>query len=583
MKASARGLVPGAILLALTLAFVGVQAGNPQSPGDRRVPSQGCDARGATTTTGCHTWANPYDTNDSRQVTLDVTLGAHGDRVYAGGENVPPINPTATQDPTTLLVAYDAQTGALLWNHSAPGQGPRSFQTPEIRDIVTSPDGTTVYASAFLWPDGPPDGATLRTWAFEAATGTLQWTWAYHGGDPPDNHTSGEALAFTPDGRSLLVYNGGSDPSLHALNPETGTPRWSVTDLGNLNDGGCRGCMVVHAPANRVYLHGASADQGVGVAAVNLTTRSLAWSTAQGGTDGRGIFGHIRIAPKQGLVYTMVTQGLFERTGRITARTMENGSVAWTRTLPGTYLSLHLSHDQESLVVTGARRDFAPFPQDDIDAWIGALDAENGTTEWSRRHDGLGLNPGSDVDAAWDGFTLPDVPLSVVAIEVDSGLDGDGDLLLHTLNESTGQVAQSVRYSSPTYTGEELQGYRQIDHGAGTDAMFVALEPWRSDRGFDVGMVRYELDRLRPADDKACIAAPCPGPLRPNPDRDATDIRHETTPQVPKTSERPNPVRPHRDAVLPFPFDHTERSNPPPEIPRLSAFPKTVPSMTSSA
>src|SRR5206468_2773294 len=189
-----------------------------------------------------------------------------GSRVFVTGRSA--ISASTTQFAT---VAYDAASGAQLWEEENPGGvGPA-----EARAVSVSPDGGTVYVAGWsydssvgaltvaydaatgtqLWavtnPDVgylfdlavSPDGgavavignrgyyAQMATIGYDATTGTERWeAFLQDGGF---ELTTGERVTASPDGRAFYAtgyaYNGNSEEWMtEALNAATGKKLWSI-------------------------------------------------------------------------------------------------------------------------------------------------------------------------------------------------------------------------------------------------------------------------------------------------------------------------------------------------------------------
>lgn len=100
------------------------------------------------------------------------------------------------------LYALDAQTGATRWAFETPGM---------VRATPLVTDGTVYFGS---WMKGLPWYSTV--FALDAATGTEKWSFQGAGDHPTPTLVNG------------LVYVGGRQAFLYALEAATGAPVWSA-------------------------------------------------------------------------------------------------------------------------------------------------------------------------------------------------------------------------------------------------------------------------------------------------------------------------------------------------------------------
>jgi len=126
-----------------------------------------------------------------------------GDKVFAVGP--------------TLLVAYDAATGAQLWEQSGAGG----------KSVAASPDGKTVFVIKAVHGSLR---ASFATSAYSASTGTRLWSRRYHGRARGVEEPS--AVAVSPGGGTVFVtgsssgLTSGSDYATIAYSAASGKQLW---------------------------------------------------------------------------------------------------------------------------------------------------------------------------------------------------------------------------------------------------------------------------------------------------------------------------------------------------------------------
>jgi hypothetical protein len=487
--------VPALVAALVTAPLASVapaDAEEPQGPYGQRPPGPGCDARGATKPTGCHTWTARYEGNRTDPDPDVVALGGQGEHVYLGGDTG-----GNTGAGGALLVAFEAGTGEPLWDWSTPGGEKRS---DEIWDVATTADGETVFATGHVQNEW--EIPLSRTWAFDAETGDVLWTRTYRSADPTSYPgLGGTALAVHEPTESLLLFNGG-EPSLHALDPTTGAERWNATDLGPMETRGCAGCIETSTQAGLVYVVGEKENfTGTVVAAVHPTNGTVAWTA--GGNTNLGIGPQdLAVSPDGTTLYSVAGWG------PSAALSADSGDVEWKRDPAGAMIGGHLTSDGSRLVLYGEDWGRKPGPGVDIDARVLGMSTANGSVEWTRSFEGR-QEPVFDEDSAKEGFTLPNRGVSVVGTVTDGGVDGTQDVVLRSLDESTGESVRTVRYSEPAELREWMPSPGLMDWGEGTDAMFVGVQTFRHDHGLGAKLVRYELDRFRPSGPLDCPQSVC--------------------------------------------------------------------------
>ena len=141
--------------------------------------------------TGTQLWVMPYD-GPAHGDDEPHGIAANGTAVFVTGR----IATTVCWDYVTL--AYDAATGALLWQMSYNGP---ANQDDAAYAVGVSPDGTKVYVT------GGSVGATpyndYATVAYDATTGVQLWVSRYDG--PAQNEDTPTSLAVSRDGTKVVV------------------------------------------------------------------------------------------------------------------------------------------------------------------------------------------------------------------------------------------------------------------------------------------------------------------------------------------------------------------------------------------
>ena len=139
----------------------------------------------------------------SHDVAIGGGLSPAGDVAFAFGNHYDFSSDLRRQLQT---VAYDVRTGARRWVAHEPPHQP-GWET-QARDIVVSPDGTTVYVLGAVADGsaGSEDRRDLLIAAYDATNGQRRWRTVYDG--PARRYDDAHALAVSPDGQRVLVAAG---------------------------------------------------------------------------------------------------------------------------------------------------------------------------------------------------------------------------------------------------------------------------------------------------------------------------------------------------------------------------------------
>jgi DNA-binding beta-propeller fold protein YncE len=179
------------------------------------------------------------------------------------------------------LVAYDAGTGAQLWDNAA-GAG---------RSVAVAPDGHAVFV---IKPLRSGDGGDFLTSAFDAATGSQLWVRRYNGRANGDDRPV--ALAVSPGGGRVFVTGAskgrtsGPDYATVAYAAATGSRLWVSRYNGHGRSTDSPAAIAVSPRGGAVFVTGRSANDfvTVGYAAATGATR---W-TRRYGRAGRNDFAY---------------------------------------------------------------------------------------------------------------------------------------------------------------------------------------------------------------------------------------------------------------------------------------------------
>ena len=149
---------------------------------------------------------------------------AVGERVFVGS-----VLETAVAS-EFLVQAYDATTGALLWEDRPQDKGTLNF----LRDIAAQ--GSQVVAAGYGGPDcivapSPPSNCDVYVRSYHAPTGRLQWEQQFDLGgldDVSSDVAIGQGMVYFSSLGAAVSADGGQS-LLHALDAATGATRWQAT------------------------------------------------------------------------------------------------------------------------------------------------------------------------------------------------------------------------------------------------------------------------------------------------------------------------------------------------------------------
>lgn len=188
------------VLLALSVALVALVAPFTTPATGKSLGSDSAPTirEASAPAPGDELWVQRYNgtgNGDDRAEAIDVS--PDGTKVFVTGAS-----PGSTSSSDYATIAYDASTGAEVWErrYNGPGNG---FDW--AHDVHASPDGTKVIVTgASTGSTGSTDFATI---AYEASTGAT--VWVRRAGDPGSGDDTAYALDVSPDGSRVFVTGTG--------------------------------------------------------------------------------------------------------------------------------------------------------------------------------------------------------------------------------------------------------------------------------------------------------------------------------------------------------------------------------------
>lgn len=227
-------------------------------------------------------------------VIYDVTVSPDSSMVFVVGfaQRGNPCygEPLQEEGGDVLTMAFDAATGATLWQRAADPSGlfDRAYAarvSPDGSALVVAGDSGSLACSAEA-----QDPVSL---AYSTATGDLLWTWT----DPGPAKEEARHVAVGTDAAYLLAYdhNGSNyDTVLHALDLDDGELRWTARFDGGNHDTPTGGPGVaVDEEHGRVYLlcltEVQSGGADYGIAAYDIDTGDELWRASFAGARNEGV------------------------------------------------------------------------------------------------------------------------------------------------------------------------------------------------------------------------------------------------------------------------------------------------------
>ncbi len=286
---------------------------------------------------------------------------------------------------STGLVAYDAVTGAKLWDNSQ-GSG---------RSVAVSPDGRAVFVIKPVRTSGGTwDFATA---AFDAGTGRQLWARRYNGRANGDNRPI--ALAVSPGGGAVFVTGtsqgrtSGRDFATVAYAAATGRRLWVSRYSGPGRGPDTAAAIAVSPHGGDVFVTGTSSESktssGFATVAYAAATGAALWtkrydragaSSVAVSPDGRRVFVTGISVPRGSRLHDIAT----------VAYAAATGAPLWVRRYHG---SADRQDSSVAVLVSplgGGTVVVAGDSQGPADYLSVAYSAATGTTQWVRHFSGFG-------------------------------------------------------------------------------------------------------------------------------------------------------------------------------------------------
>ncbi|WP_197042891.1 S8 family serine peptidase [Microbispora rosea] len=414
------------------------------------------------------TWAASYGVAGDAGSGEYVTLDPKGERVYVTG-----LSQAATfgQNSTSMVtVAYDAVTGAELWNRTYVGPA-KVYDEPYGLEI--SPDGSKLFVVGTS--QGAGIGLDAVTIAYDSASGEQLWETRHATQGSSGDYAKGAAVA--PDGKTVYVTGmtsfGEADKNDYftaAYDTATGKQSWFVQydGPGSSTDDGRE--VAVTPDGSTVVVTGQSAGpEGTGLTdwgtvAYQAATGKQLWAADLDGEDhGLDIPSALAVTEDgKAVVVTGVTSNPGTQTDYTTVSyDVATGRKLWADTYDGPAHESDTPHDITvapggKLYVTGN----TTGEGSGSDYTTIAYDPATGARSWVRSFDGTAKNE----DYAYGVRTTPDGSKVVVTgqssvnSETELGTAVTTDYVTIAYDAGTGEPIWTGRYDGNVAAGDGARG-----------------------------------------------------------------------------------------------------------------------------
>jgi DNA-binding beta-propeller fold protein YncE len=335
----------------------------------------------------------------------DVAVAPAGDRVFVTGT----VSAGSGSDFGT--VAYDAATGDLVWSRTYDGP---AGGTDSAESLAVAPDGGTVYVAGYSASTPPPEITAATTVAYDSATGAQEWVSRQSPGSFSNDFFS---IAVSPDGTRL--YATGSRGRFRvnhlmtdALDAATGDVVWS--NSYGVPHGESNGYVIGVTPdGGSVLVGGANTVAGhydMLTIAYDSETGQRRWHRThdEGGDD---VIRDLAVSPAGDTVaITGSVDRHFARDIRTIVYDVHSGATRWARHYddPARYLDdgygVAWSPDGRAVYVTGSAENMQGSRYVTI-----AYEAANGDTRWLHRqadHQSFPFGQANAIAVAPDGSAV---------------------------------------------------------------------------------------------------------------------------------------------------------------------------------
>jgi outer membrane protein assembly factor BamB len=372
----------------------------------------GGDTRAYDAVTGTKLWSVAYDGPAGFGAGFSsIAVSPKGAKVFVAGYTY---GETSGADYAT--VAYDASSGALLWDKTYAGPQSADVFDDFIQDIAVTSNGTVIVTGG----SAAVTALDYATIAYDGGTGAKLWTRRYDGPAGGDDITTG--LAVSPDGSSVFVtgwsYAASVDYATIAYDVSTGTRTWRkrYDGPGHFDDSAYD--IAVSPDSSTVYVTGASGETTAdfGTVAYDASTGAFLWVKFYNDKVDGGDAGFvIGTSPDGTAVYVT---GDTEEGFATVAYDAVTSTRLWERSgvVGGSSQAMVVSPDSGEVVVAGGD---SPSSSERDYLAIG-YDATTGAKLWSSRYDG----PANNQDIATAVAVSPDSS-AVFVTGMSRGLSGD--------------------------------------------------------------------------------------------------------------------------------------------------------------
>lgn len=362
--------------------------------------------------TGAKLWDASYDgPADFGAAFFEISASADGSKVFVAG-----YTSGATTGSDYATVAYDASSGSQIWDKTYAGPQSSTVFDDSIQDMAVLPDGTVVVT-------GISAGITdfdYATVAYAGDSGKRLWARRYDG--PADGDDLAFGVAGSPDSSTVFVTGWSRSTSYDyatiAYDVSTGTKIWlkRFDGPGHFDD---QASDIASAPdGSTVFVTGTSGKvtADFGTVAYDAATGAELWVRFYGDkvNEGEGAYS-IGTSADGAAVFV---SGDTEQGFATVAYDASSGARSWARNgiFGGASQGLAVSPDGTQVVITGSD---APYPRD-RDYLAVSFSQSTGAKLWTSRYDG----PADRQDNAWAIAIAPDSS-AVYVTGQSRGLLGD--------------------------------------------------------------------------------------------------------------------------------------------------------------